>query len=95
MFAVVHVGCRQTVVNQREVLQTLLISARVVRARRTPGVRWWEERRSGGRRGTLLGQMLEPNGVLRSNWNLALLFGGRAVSALEDWLYVSALGILA
>jgi hypothetical protein len=41
MFADVRLGCRQTVVNQRELLRVLLVSARVVRARRTPGVRCW------------------------------------------------------
>jgi len=41
-------------------------------------------------RESLLGRMLGPYEVLRSNGNLRLLFGGQVVSAFGDWLYILA-----
>jgi len=43
---------------------------------------------------TLLGRMLGPYAILRSNRNLQLLFGGQVVSSFGDWLYVVALAVL-
>jgi MFS family permease len=50
---------------------------------------------AGANRESLLGRMLGPYEVLRSNGNLSLLFGGQVVSAFGDWLYVLALVVLA
>lgn len=47
------------------------------------------------RRPGLLARVFAPYGVLRGNRSLQLLFGGQTISSFGDWLYTTALLVLA